>query len=57
MTKLKPFVERLLYEVIIEPIMLITRNGVSLFNEDPIKYNDFSETLFAVKKNSVQLLK
>lgn len=38
MTKLKPFVERLLYEVIITPIMLITHKDVSLFKEDPIEY-------------------
>jgi hypothetical protein len=60
MTKLKPFVERLLYEVIITPIMLITHKDVSLFKEDPIEYirkqNDFTETLFAPKNNSVDLL-
>jgi hypothetical protein len=38
MTKLKPFVDRLLYEVIIDPIMLITHKDVSLFNENPIEY-------------------
>ena len=60
MTNLKPFVERLLYEVIIAPIMLITHKDVSLFKEDPIEYirkqNDFTETLFAPKNNSVDLL-
>lgn len=38
MTKLKPFVEKILYEVIIAPIMMITHKDISLFKEDPIEY-------------------
>jgi importin-7 len=60
MNKLKPFVEKLLTEVIIAPIMMITHKDVTLFKEDPIEYvrkqNDFTETLFAPKNNSVDLL-
>lgn len=60
MTKLKPFVEKILYEVIIAPIMMITHKDISLFKEDPIEYvrkqYDFTETLFAPKNNAVDLL-
>jgi hypothetical protein len=38
MTKLKPFIEKLLYEVIVSPIMLLTHKDISLFKEDPIEY-------------------
>ena len=38
MSAMKPFVERMLYEVIIAPNMLITYKDVSLFNEDSIEY-------------------
>ena len=60
MNKLKPFVEKLLYDVIVAPIMLITHRDVTLFKEDPIEYvrkqNDFTETLFAPKNTAVDLL-
>lgn len=38
MNIMKPYVEKLLYEVIISPIMLITHRDVTLFKEDPIEY-------------------
>jgi len=60
MNKLKPFVEKLLYEVVVSPIMLLTHKDISLFKEDPIEYvrkqNDFTETLFAPKNTAVDLL-
>jgi hypothetical protein len=60
MAKLKPFVEKLLYEVIVAPVMLLTHRDISLFKEDPIEYvrkqNDFTETLFAPKNTAVDLL-
>ena len=60
MTKLKPFVEKLLTEVIVMPIMLLTHKDVTLFKEDPIEYVrkqfDFTETLFAPKNTAVDLL-
>lgn len=60
MNSLKPFVEKLLTEVIIMPIMLLTHKDVTLFKEDPIEYvrkqYDFTETLFAPKNTAVDLL-
>ena len=60
MGKLKPFVERLLTQVIVTPIMLLTHKDVTLFKEDPIEYvrkqYDFTETLFAPKNTAVDLL-
>lgn len=60
MTKLKPFIEKLLTEVIVSPIMLLTHKDVTLFKDDPIEYvrkqNDFTETLFAPKNTAVDLL-
>jgi hypothetical protein len=60
MGKLKPFVEKLLYEVIVVPIMLVTHRDITLFREDAIEYvrkqNDFSESLFAPKNSAVDLL-
>jgi len=38
MKKLKPFIEKLLYEIIVSPIMLLTHRDVTLFKEDPIEY-------------------
>jgi importin-7 len=38
MAKLKPFVEKLLFEVIVVPIMLITHRDITLFKDDPIEY-------------------
>lgn len=38
MEKLKPFIEQLLFEVIIVPIMLITHKDITLFKDDPIEY-------------------
>jgi hypothetical protein len=60
MDKLKPFVEKLLYEVIVSPIMLITHRDITLYKDDPIEYvrkqNDFTETLFTPKNTAVDLL-
>jgi len=60
MTKLKPFIEKLLYEVIVNPIMLITHKDVTLFKDDPIEYlrsqNDFIDCLYAPKNTVVDLL-
>ena len=59
MEKIKPFVENLLYEIII-PIMKTTHKDITLFKEDPIEYVrkqlDFSETLFAPKNTVTDLL-
>lgn len=59
MDMLRPFVENLLFETII-PIMLISHKDVTLFKEDSIEYirkqNDFSETCFAPKNTSVDLM-
>lgn len=59
MDKLKPFVENLIYEVVI-PIMKVTHKDVVLFRDDPIEYvrkqMDFTETLFAPKNTVVDLL-
>lgn len=38
MIKLKPFLEKLLTDVIVMPIMLLTHKDVTLFKEDPIEY-------------------
>jgi hypothetical protein len=38
MNKLKPFVEKLLYEVVVIPIMMLTHKDVSIFKDDPIEY-------------------
>jgi importin-7 len=60
MSKLKPFIEKILYEVLIVPIMMITHRDVSMFSEDPIEYvrkqNDFTETLYQPKNTAVDLL-
>lgn len=60
MSKLKPFIEKLLFEVIVSPIMLLTHRDVTLFKDDPIEFirkqNDFTETLFAPKNTAVDLL-
>lgn len=60
MDKLKPFAEKLLYEVIITPIMLITHRDITLYSDDPIEYvrkqNDFTETLFTPKNTATDLL-
>jgi hypothetical protein len=60
MKKLKPFIEKLLYEIIVSPIMLLTHRDVTLFKEDPIEYirkqTDFTETLYAPKNTAVDLL-
>jgi hypothetical protein len=37
MNMIKPFVENILYEIII-PIMKVTHKDVTLFKEDPIEY-------------------
>lgn len=59
MAKLYPFVEKLLFEMII-PIMQVTHADVCLFQEDPIEYirkqNDFTDTLFQPKNSVVDLL-
>lgn len=60
MSKLKPFVERLLFEVVVAPIMLVTHRDVTIFSEDPIEYirkqTDFTETLYQPKNTAVDLL-
>jgi hypothetical protein len=38
MAKLKPFIEKLLYEVIVSPIMLLTHRDVTIFKDDPVEY-------------------
>lgn len=38
MDKLKPFVEKLLYDVIVTPIMLITHRDITVYSDDPIEY-------------------
>ena len=60
MEVMKPYVEKLLYEVIVSPIMLLTHRDVTIFKDDPVEYirkqNDFSETLFGPKNTAVDLL-
>lgn len=60
MEVMKPYIEKLLYEVIVSPIMLLTHRDVTIFKDDPVEYirkqNDFSETLFAPKNTAVDLL-
>lgn len=60
MEKLKPFIETLLYEVLVSPIMLVTHRDVTLFKDDAIEYvrkqNDFTETLYSPKNTAVDLL-
>ena len=60
MSKLKPYIEKLLKEVIVAPIMLVTHRDVTLFKDDPIEYirkqYDFTETLFSPKNTVVDLL-
>lgn len=59
MEKLKPFIETLLFELIV-PIMFITHKDITLYKDDPIEYirkqNDFSETLFSPKNTVKDLL-
>ena len=59
MAKLKPFIENILYEVVI-PIIMPTQRDVTLFNDDPIEYirkqEDFSETLFMSRNTVIDLL-
>jgi hypothetical protein len=60
MNKLLPFVEKLLFEIIVAPIMLITHRDVTIYNDDPIEYirkqTDFTETLFSPKNTALDLL-
>lgn len=59
MKVLYPFIERLLYEIVI-PVMQVTIKDVNLFNDEPIEYvrkqNDFTETLFTAKNTMVDML-
>jgi len=59
MTKLKPFMDNILYETVI-PIMLPTMKDITLFSEDPIEYirkqQDFTETLYMPKNTVIDLL-
>jgi hypothetical protein len=59
MTKLKPFIENILYEVVI-PIIMPTHRDVNLFQDDPIEYirkqEDFSETLYMSRNTVIDLL-
>lgn len=59
MKMIKPFVENLLYEIII-PIMKVTHKDVTLFREDPIEFvrkqYDFTETMFSPKNCVTDLL-
>ena len=60
MNKLLPFVEKLLFEIIVAPIMLITHRDVTIYNDDPIEYirkqTDFTETLSSPKNTALDLL-
>lgn len=60
MNKLKPFIDKLLKEVLIYPIMLLTHRDIETYKDDQIEYirkqNDFTETLFSPKNNAVDLL-
>ena len=59
MSKLKPFIDNILYETVI-PIMLPTMKDIALFSEDPIEYirkqQDFTETLYMPKNTVIDLL-
>lgn len=59
MEKLKPYIENILYEIVI-PIMLITHKDSVLFEQDPTEYVrkqlDFTETLYMPKQIVIDLL-